>query len=181
MIDHHPESNVPPIRGVLRRRKRRTVTSPRSPSRRRSVGRGVPRPNGCSPMPCPCASRFRCTRSFGLPAPASSEAAGVSLLLNDSKELLIRPSRPNVLADGPACSTNQIHRYPRRREIGFGLDAVFGIGSVLNPDIPASGGGGWGAAAIAWSLAWAATSLRERSRRRERRPDEPTFAETARG
>ena len=58
-----------------------------------------------------------------------SETAGVSLLLNDSKELLIRPSRPNEMADGPACSTNQTQRYPRRRDIGFGLDAVFGIGS----------------------------------------------------
>lgn len=59
--------------------------------------------------------------------------------------------------------------------------AVFGIGSVLNPGIPASGERGWGAAAIVWSLAWAATSLRERSRRRVRRPDEPILAETARG
>lgn len=59
--------------------------------------------------------------------------------------------------------------------------AVFGVGSVLNPEIPASGGRGWGAAAIAWSLAWAAMSLRERSRRRKRRPDEPILADTARG
>lgn len=44
--------------------------------------------------------------------------------------------------------------------------AVLGIGSVLNPEIPASGGRGWGTAGIAWSLAWAAISLRERSRQR---------------
>lgn len=37
----------------------------------------------------------------------------------------------------------------------------FGIASVVNPDIAASGGRGWGAAAVAWSAVWLATTVRE--------------------
>jgi hypothetical protein len=41
---------------------------------------------------------------------------------------------------------------------------LFGIGSIVNPDIAASGGRGWGAAAIVWSLAWLAAAAREGAR-----------------
>jgi hypothetical protein len=40
---------------------------------------------------------------------------------------------------------------------------LFGWASILNPDIPASGGRGWGSVAIVWSLAWLASAIRERS------------------
>ena len=39
---------------------------------------------------------------------------------------------------------------------------LFGWASVLNPAIPASGGRGWGSAAIIWSLVWMSSALRER-------------------
>jgi hypothetical protein len=39
---------------------------------------------------------------------------------------------------------------------------LFGIASSINPDIAASGGRGWGAAAIVWSVAWLAAAARER-------------------
>jgi hypothetical protein len=39
---------------------------------------------------------------------------------------------------------------------------LFGTASIINPDIPASGGRGWGAAAILWSIAWVAAATRER-------------------
>lgn len=42
---------------------------------------------------------------------------------------------------------------------------LFGIASNINPDIAASGGRGWGAAAIVWSVAWLAAAARERERR----------------
>jgi peptidoglycan/LPS O-acetylase OafA/YrhL len=40
---------------------------------------------------------------------------------------------------------------------------LFGIASNINPDIAASGGRGWGSAAIVWSLAWIAVAARERA------------------
>jgi len=41
---------------------------------------------------------------------------------------------------------------------------LFGTASIVNPEVPASGGRAWGAAAIAWSIAWAAAAIRERTR-----------------
>ncbi len=38
---------------------------------------------------------------------------------------------------------------------------LFGVASIVNPDIAASGGRGWGAAAVVWSVAWLATTVRE--------------------
>jgi hypothetical protein len=38
---------------------------------------------------------------------------------------------------------------------------LFGIGSLINPDIAASGGRAWGTAAIIWSVAWIATAVRD--------------------
>jgi len=40
---------------------------------------------------------------------------------------------------------------------------LFGIASNINPDIAASGGRGWGSAAIGWSLVWVAAVARERA------------------
>jgi hypothetical protein len=40
---------------------------------------------------------------------------------------------------------------------------LFGWASILNPGIPASGGRGWGSAAIIWTLAWISSALRERT------------------
>jgi hypothetical protein len=42
-----------------------------------------------------------------------------------------------------------------------GAAFLFGIASIINPDIAASGGRGWGAAAVVWSAAWLATTVRE--------------------
>jgi hypothetical protein len=42
---------------------------------------------------------------------------------------------------------------------------LLGVGWAVNPDVPASGGRGWGVAAIVWSLVWcAAVSSTSRSR-----------------
>lgn len=41
---------------------------------------------------------------------------------------------------------------------------LFGEASILNPDIPASAGRGWGLVAIFWGIAWTAITLKERSR-----------------
>jgi hypothetical protein len=38
---------------------------------------------------------------------------------------------------------------------------LFGSASIINSNIPASSGKGWGVAAIIWSLAWAASTWRE--------------------
>jgi hypothetical protein len=40
---------------------------------------------------------------------------------------------------------------------------LFGTASVINPDIPASGGRGWGATAILWSVAWSVAAILERN------------------
>ena len=45
---------------------------------------------------------------------------------------------------------------------------LFGIASIINPHIAASGGRGWGAAAITWSVAWGVMTVRE-SRAEEKR------------
>lgn len=37
---------------------------------------------------------------------------------------------------------------------------LFGIASVVNPDVPASGGRAWGAAAVLWTVAWATAARR---------------------
>jgi hypothetical protein len=41
---------------------------------------------------------------------------------------------------------------------------LFGAASIVNPDVPASGGRGWGAVAILWSLVWVAAATHERKR-----------------
>jgi hypothetical protein len=40
---------------------------------------------------------------------------------------------------------------------------LFGWASILNPGIPASGGRGWGSAAIIWTLIWVSSAVRERA------------------
>lgn len=45
---------------------------------------------------------------------------------------------------------------------------LFGIASNINPDVAASGGRAWGAAAIAWSITWTAAAARERKRVEDR-------------
>jgi hypothetical protein len=39
---------------------------------------------------------------------------------------------------------------------------LFGCASIINPDITGSGGRGWGAAAVVWSVVWLSVALRER-------------------
>jgi hypothetical protein len=39
---------------------------------------------------------------------------------------------------------------------------LFGVGSVVNPDVPSSGGRGWGVAAIVWVVAWLVATGRAR-------------------
>lgn len=41
--------------------------------------------------------------------------------------------------------------------------SLFGVASIINPDIAARGGRGWGATAIVWSLVWFAAAARERA------------------
>ena len=43
---------------------------------------------------------------------------------------------------------------------------IFGTASIINPDVPASGGRGWGVAAILWSTLWLVAARRERGGRR---------------
>lgn len=58
------------------------------------------------------------------------------------------------------------------RRPGSGLTAwsvgvgafLFGLASLVNPDVPGSGERGWGAAALLWSLAWLAASRDTRRR-----------------
>ena len=74
-------------------------------------------------------------------------------------------------------ATSLIAALAASRESGWAVPAwcvavavlLFGLASVVNPDVPASGGRGWGLAAIAWSGAWASVVLPRSSP-----PDEPT-------
>ena len=55
---------------------------------------------------------------------------------------------------------------------------LFGIASTVNPEVPASPGRAWGAAAILWSFVWSATAVHEWKRNddvreRERRDSNP--------
>jgi hypothetical protein len=55
-------------------------------------------------------------------------------------------------------------RLPRRPSaplLAAAAAFLFGVASLVNPDVAASGGRGWGAAAVVWSAAWLATTVRE--------------------
>lgn len=41
--------------------------------------------------------------------------------------------------------------------------SLFGVASIINPNIAASGGRGWGAAAVVWSVLWLAAVVPERA------------------
>lgn len=71
-----------------------------------------------------------------------------------------------------AIATMLVALHAALRFAGWSISAVcvaaaallFGEASILNPDIPASVGRGWGFLAIIWGIAWMAITLRERNR-----------------